>query len=169
MKQFNPGKYGDFSKGEVLVIIQLSAAMLSMEEIKTKFYSFTERKKRITSDQIIEIQADFGTLIEKKSKEYLKNIEGNPLAHPRILLDAIYDIYKESRKKTPSGSVKTSETAYEIIEKEDLKTALAALKLAIDYQTSMKRIQIEEDKKRKDPIPESIPTEWEIDDQLNLN
>lgn len=171
MKQFNPKKYGDFSRGEIIAVIQMSAGMLSNKEIKDKFFELTEKQKRITNEQILEIQTDFSTLIANKSKEYLKNIEGNPLSHPRLILDYILDIYKESRKKTPISSVRVADNEYEIVEKEDLKMALAALKLATDYLHNIEKIKIEKNKKSPvtEPTPDSVPTEWELDTGFNSN
>lgn len=174
MKNFNPQRYGDFTRGEVILIIQLSAALQTIDEIINKFYTFTDKKKKITGSQVMEIQADFSTFIAKKSSVYLSNVDGNPLAHPRIILDLCLELYKECRIKTPTHSIKVADNLYETVEKSDLKTALAALKLAKDFQVELKKIKMEEEKeKKKNNIPTNAPAiseaeSWEVDDQLNL-
>lgn len=164
---FDPLKYGDFTRGEIIVIIQLLAAMLSKEEIITKFYTYFNKQKKISASTIIEIQADFDMYITSKSEEYLENIKKCPFAHNRILLDSVYDIYKECRKPSPSHTIKTGDNTYETIEKQDLKTALSAVKVAIDYQLNLEKLKLMKDK-NKPMIPDTLSSEWVIDDGLNL-
>lgn len=168
---FDPRKYGDFTRGEIIYIIQLSAALQSNDEIEEKFHKLTKGQKSIKGTQIIEIQADFSSTIAKKSEIYLKNINGNPMAHPRIILDMCLELYKECRKKTPSHTIKISHEAYEVVEKEDLKTALAAVKLAKDFTMELKKLELEKEKANKlSPSDFSLTSpqeeetaEWETD------
>lgn len=171
MKSFNPSKYGDFTRGEIIFVIQRSSALQSIEEIKEDFAKFTSFKKAINGDQILNIQADFSSTIAKKTETYLKNIKGNPMSHPRIIFDMCLEIYKESRKKVPSHTIKVSDQGpgmYEKVEKEDLKTALAAVKLAKDFVMELEKLSLEKEKSPKISTPESI-SNWVVDDGFSID
>ena len=164
--KFNPSKYGDYTRGEIIVVIQLLAAMLPVEDVITKFFNYFNKQKRITAATIAEIKADFSQFIAKKSEEYLENIKGCPFAHDRILLDACYDIYKECRKPTPSHTIKVAENQYEVVEKQDLKTSLAAVKLAIDYSVNREKLKLLQDKNKPPSMDDQMPS-WELEDGLS--
>lgn len=151
IKQFDPNRYGDYTRGEVVYIIKLSAALQPIEDIVDKFWIFTGKTKKIRGSVVQEIQADFSARITREAEVYLKNIEGNPLSQPRVVLDMCWDIIKDCRKPVPSHTVKVADNQYEMIEKSDNDTALKALKLATDYLNTLKKIQIEENK-QKPPV-----------------
>lgn len=165
---FDPKKYGDYTHGEIVYIIKLSSALRPVEEILDKFFNFTGKQKRVTGDTILEIQADFANRITRESEIYLKNVAGNPLAHPRIVLDICWDIVKECRKPMPSHTIKIADNQYEVVEKSDNDTALKAVKLAIDYLNNRKKTEIEEERRRP-PQVETVEEEmaWEINDGIS--
>ena len=168
MKSFNPKKYGDFSRGEIIAVIQLSATLASLSEIQEKFKQLTGGEKTISQAKIIEVQADNHAFISKKREVYLNNIQGHPLNHPVVIYDMLFELYKECRKKVPSHTIKVADNVYETVEKDDLKTALAAIKIAKDFQMELKKLQLEE-LKRKTETPDTAPSEWELEDGLNLD
>lgn len=168
-RPFDPKKYGNYTHGEIVYIIKLSAALRPVEEIIDRFYTFTGRDKRVTGDIVLEIQADFTNRITRESEIYLKNIEGNPLAHDRIVLDILWDIVRECRKPMPSHTIKIADNQYDIVEKCDNDTAIKAIKLAIDHLNTKKKMSIEEER-RKPPVVETVkedePMGWEISDGI---
>src|ERR1035437_6157585 len=118
-KNFEPNKYGDISYGEVVFVIKTSAMLCSIEEIQTKFREFSNSTKNISGKVVQEIQADFSKRIQKEADIYLKNVEGSPFSHPRLVLDMYMEIYKDSRVPRPKQTFRTGPEEWEVSSEAD--------------------------------------------------
>jgi hypothetical protein len=162
-------KYGDYTPGEIVFIIELLSAMRPIDEIQERFHKFTLNQKRIHGSKIIEIERDHSSRIKRQREMYLKNVKGNPLAHPKVVLDILYDIVLESRKPRPVNSVKVGDNEFQIVEKTDNETAIRAIKTAVDYMSDLEKLSMAKSKLPKDDkdIEEALSS-WQIEDGLAL-
>ena len=122
--------FDGYEPGEISYVIELLGAMATIAEIQQKFKEFTEGQKTISPKTIQSISIRFAKRIEDSNKKYLKNIDGNPLAHLRIRLDILDKIVKDCVQYKFMKSFRTdSGFATELV--PDYPTALNALKQAM--------------------------------------
>lgn len=158
--------FDGYETTEITYVIELLAAMASETEIKKKFFEFTYPGKVISGKTIQKISLRFAKQIRERNEAYLRNIKGNPLAHPRIRLDILYRIVEDSLIQRPSHSVKVSNEEYEVVTKADNPTAINAIKLAT--MDLVKREELDMARERLDKEkPDDDSGEIEIDDGLS--
>jgi hypothetical protein len=160
------GEHGIYTPGEVTLIIELLSALVPIDEIQERFALFTGDMKKVSGSAIQQIQLRYSDRIRKQNDMYLKNIDGNPLAHMKIRLDIYYRILRDSLKQRPSHSVKHGEDSYELVLKADNPTALNALKLAMQDMAKQRELDLLENKKVSKEGIEEVETEWDVNDGL---
>ncbi len=176
-KGFDSSKYGDLSHSEVVLIIKLSSMLCSLEEIQTKFREFSNNTKNIPGKIVLEIQADFSKRIQKEADIYLKNVEGSPFSHPRLVLDMYLEIYKDARVPRPKQTFRTGPEEWEVSSEADNRCALNAVDSATKYLREGEKIQLDklkrnqallpstliEDKPPEEVPAEEVPTVWKME------
>lgn len=154
--------------GELTFVIELLAALCTEEQVCDRFEQFTNGTKTINARTIQKVQLRYKKLIERQTKAYLTNIKGNPLAHERVLLDILHKVIMESMKERPSHSVKVGDNEFEVVEKPDFSSVLAAIKIAKtivhDKRSLDQKDQKDNTNSTREKLEEIIETEgWEVD------
>lgn len=134
------------------------------DEIQELFFKFTNEKKALPGAVIQQIQLRYAEKIKKQNEAYLKNIDGNPLAHLRIRLDIAYKIVRDSLKERPSHTVRLSEDELEVVFKADNPTAINAIKMAIQDLNKREELDIE---KNKAITPYTTNSTWTFNDGIS--
>ena len=143
------------SSGECSYIVELLSAMESIENIKTKFREFSGRE--ITPALVYKIALRFSKQIREKTKTYLDNVGGEPLAHSRIRLRILNKVIEDASIQRPSHTVKelktdpnTGEVTENVIlvKKADNASVIAALGLAQKEINEDRKLRVLEDKNK---------------------
>jgi len=158
-KGFDSSKYGDITHGEVVYVIKLSAMLCSVDEIQAKFRGFTNGTKNIRGEVVQEIQADFAKRIQREADAYLKYVDGNPFAHPRLVLDMYLEIYTDARIPRPTQTFKLGPDDWRVSEEPDNKTALNAIDSATKYLREGEKVTLEKLKRNQSLFPTTPPKE----------
>lgn len=132
--------FDNYEVGEIAYVIELLAAMCTPEEIKDKFFSFTEPGKVISHKTIQKIAMRYSKQISERNAIYLKNLNGNPLSHRRVRLDVLQRIIKECLTSRPSHSIRVGDD-YEMVMKADHGNAISALKLVLQEMDKQEEVR----------------------------
>ncbi len=175
-KNFDSSKYGDLSYGEVVFVIKMSSMLCSIEEIQAKFREFSNNTKNISGKIVQEIQADFSKRIQREADTYLKNVEGSPFSHPRLVLDMYLEIYKDSRVPRPKQTFRLGPDEWQVAEEADNRCALNAIDSATKYLREGEKINLDKLKRNQALLPstpiedkpteeaaEEAPTVWKME------
>lgn len=153
-----------YDASEIAYVIELLAAMCTVDEIKKKFFEFTYPGKTLSAKTIQKIILRFGKQIRERNEAYLRNISGNPLAHQRVRLDILQRIVDDSMKQRPSHSVKIADDQYEVVTKADNPTAINAIKLAMTDLNKREELDLAKQKLKLDEDDEDFEIgEFEVD------
>lgn len=140
------GEFDGYDNSEIAYVIELLAAMCTVQEVKKKFFEFTYPGKDISAKTIQKISLRFAKKIRERNEAYLRNIQGNPLAHQRVRLDILHRIIEDSMKQRPSHSVKIADDQYEVVTKADNPTAINAIKLAMTDLNEREKLDMTREK-----------------------
>ena len=158
-KNFDPSKYGNgkYTYAEIVYVIKLSSMLCTIEEIQEKFRAFSNGEKSIKGDVILEIQADHSSRIQKEAEIYLKCVDGNPFAHPRLVLDMYLEIYRDARIPRPTQTIKLGQDEWGTVEEADNRTALSAVDSATKYLRENAKLDLEKVKRNQSLMPPTTP------------
>lgn len=152
--------FDGFEAAEIAYIIELLAAMSSTKEIQNKVREFTTPPKALGIKTLQKIQLRFAKQIRERNEAYLRNVEGNPLAHQRVRLDILQRIIDDCLIQRPSHAVKTGEDNFEVVTKADNNNAINAVKLAMTDINKSQELALE--KKKQEEFEQSTP-DFEVD------
>lgn len=144
--------------GEVSFIIELLAAMAPMSEIKNRLFELSG--KIISEKTVRKVQIRYANVVQEQMKAYLNNIEGSPLAHPRIRLDLLYRIVQDCLTQRPDKSIRVDPENFEVVSKADNSTAVQAIKLAAQDMAALENIKIQ---KKDKGIDDDDSESYEVD------
>lgn len=152
-KNYEPGKYGDLSHTEVVYVIKLSAMLCPVEDIQQKFKEFSANTKTIRGSVVLDIQADHAKRIQREAEIYLKNVEGSPWSHPRLVLDMYYEVYRDTRIHRPKQTIKLGPDEWGTVDEPDNRASNAVIDSATKYLRENEKLQLEKLKRNQSMIP----------------
>lgn len=126
---------------QVAFIIKYLALKKPYNKIKEDFQAFFERK--ISGEAIMDVEARHQPIVQEVAVRELSDIRRNPIAHPRIRLDILYDCLVMAMTPQIVRSVRITDTEYREIYGIDHGAVAKYLQLAREEEYLAKKLLLE--------------------------
>jgi hypothetical protein len=149
------------STAELAFIIKYFALKRSYLKIKQDFHAFFEKK--ISGEQLMQVEASNKSIIEKQSKKEMSDIKSCKLSHSRVRLDILEAALEDASTPKAVRSIRVSETEWEQVYAIDVPSIAKLVQLAREEEFLYKRFLLELKKlDLMDQADEFINTGYEI-------